>query len=217
MSLAAHLLIAYLVGAFPSAVVLGRLLRGTDIREHGSGNAGGTNAWRVFGWQIGISVMVLDVLKGVLAATAIARLPLGPVPVSFENLAVLCGVAAVIGHVFPVYIRFRGGKGVATAAGMLVGIAPIPVGIALGVFAVTLLTFGRVSLGSILGAWTVPVSILLLDRFTSIHHPPLVLALTLLLAVFILYTHRKNIVRLVRGQERSFPRLQLWRRLLRRR
>ena len=217
MPLAAHLIIAYLVGAFPSAVVLSRLLRGTDVRNHGSGNAGGTNAWRVFGWRIGVSVMALDLLKGVLAATVIARLPLGPVPVSFETLAVLCGVIAVLGHVFPVYIGFRGGKGVATAAGMLIGIAPIPVACALSVFALTLFITGRVSLGSILGAWAVPVSILLLGWLTAIDHPPLVLGLTLLLALFILYTHRSNIVRLLRGEERSFPRLQLWRRLGKRR
>ena len=217
MSLAAHLIIAHLVGAFPSAVVLGRLLRGIDIRQHGSGNAGGTNAWRVFGWRIGVAVMVLDLLKGVLAATLIARLPLGPVPVSFETLAVLCGIAAVLGHVFPVYIGFRGGKGVATAGGMLIGIAPVPVGCALGVFALTLFITGRVSLGSIFAAWAVPVSILLLGRLTTIDHPPLVLALTLLLALFIVYTHRSNIARLIRGEERSFPKLQLWRYLLKRR
>ena len=217
MALAAHLVIAYLLGAFPSAVVIGRLVRGIDIRDHGSGNAGATNAWRVLGWRIGVPVMALDVAKGVVAATVVARLPLGATPMSTESLAILCGLAAVVGHVFPVYARFRGGKGVATAAGMLVAVAPLPAGCAVGVFALNLFLTGRVSLGSILAAWTVPIAILLLDRFAGTGHPPLLLGLALALALFILYTHRSNLLRLIRGQERSLPQLQLWRYLSRRR
>jgi len=216
MMLAVYLAIGYLIGAFPSSVVFGRVFRGIDVREHGSGNAGGTNAWRVCGWRIGVSVMLADVAKGVIAAALIPRLPLGGVPVDAATLGVLCGVAAVIGHVFPVYIGFRGGKGVATAAGMMIGIAPIPVGIAAGVFALILFSTGTVSLGSILGSWAVPILILLLGRFTTIDHSWVVTLLTAVLAVFITFTHRKNIGRLLRGEERSFPKLQLWRYVRRR-
>ncbi len=215
MTLAAMFVLSYLIGAFPSAVVVGRLMGGIDVRRHGSGNAGATNAWRVLGWRGGLPVAFIDVAKGAVAAVGIVRLPLGPLPLSLEVVAILCGLAAVLGHVFPVYTGFRGGKGVATAGGMLIATAPVPVGCALGVFLIALFLSGRVSVGSILAAWTIPVSALLLDLFTDLGYPPLLIGLTGGLAVFILYTHRTNIVRLLKGEERSFPRLQLWKRLLR--
>jgi len=216
MALAVLLVLSYLIGAFPSAIVIGRLLKGIDIRQHGSGNAGATNAWRVLGWRGGLPVAVIDVAKGAAAAAGIARLPLGPLPLNLEVVAILCGFAAVIGHVFPVYTGFRGGKGVATAVGMLIAIASVPASCALGVFLLVLFLSGVVSLGSILAAWAIPVSALLLDMFTRLDYSPLLIGLTGGLALFILYTHRTNIVRLLKGEERSFPRLQLWKRLLRR-
>ncbi len=216
MALAVLLILSYLIGAFPTAVVVGRLLKGIDVRQHGSGNAGATNAWRVLGWRGGLPVALIDVAKGVVPAVGIARLPIGPLPFSLEIVAILCGLAAVLGHVFPIYTGFRGGKGVATAGGMLIATAPVPVACALGVFLLLVFLFGKISLGSILAAWAIPVSALLLDRLTTLSYPPLLIGLTGGLAVFILYTHRSNIGRLLRGEERSFPQLQLWRRLLRR-
>lgn len=215
MALAALLVLSYLVGAFPSAVVLGRALGGIDIRQHGSGNAGATNAWRVLGWRVGLPVAVIDVAKGAAAAAGIVRLPVGALPLRLEVVAVLCGLAAVLGHVFPVYTRFRGGKGVATAGGMLLATAPVPVACALGVFLLILSLSGLVSLGSIAAAWTIPISALLFDLFTNLGYPPLLIGLTAGLALFILYTHRGNVVRLLRGEEQSFPQLQIWRRLRR--
>ena len=215
MSLAVLLVLSYLVGAFPSSVVYGKVFRKVDIRKQGSGNAGGTNAWRVLGWKIGLPVMLTDVAKGALTSLLIARIPLGSLPFEFSTIALLCGIVAVIGHVFPVYIRFRGGKGVATAAGMLVVNASIPVACALGVFALALFLFGKVSLGSILAAISLPISVFFIDRFTPIDYPILLLALTITLALFILYTHRSNIQRLIRGEEKGFPKLQLWKRVLR--
>jgi glycerol-3-phosphate acyltransferase PlsY len=215
MALAPLLVLSYLLGAFPSAIVIGRILRGIDIRQHGSGNAGATNAWRVLGWRGGLPVAVIDVAKGAAAAVGVSRLPLGPLPLSIEVVAILCGIAAVLGHVFPIYTGFRGGKGVATAGGMLLATAPIPVGCALGVFLLVLFLSGTVSLGSILAAWVIPTCALLLDLFTGFSYPPLLIGLTGGLALFILYTHRTNIARLLKGEERSFPRLQLWKRLLR--
>ena len=215
MPLVVLLVLSYLVGAFPSSVVYGKVFRKVDIRKQGSGNAGGTNAWRVLGWKIGLPVMLTDVAKGALASLLIARIPLGSLPFEFSTIALLCGIVAVIGHVFPVYIRFRGGKGVATAAGMLVVNASIPVACALGVFALALFLFGKVSLGSILAAISLPISVFFIDRFTPIDYPILLLALTITLALFILYTHRSNIQRLIRGEEKGFPKLQLWKRVLR--
>ncbi len=214
MSLAVLLILSYLLGAFPSSVVYGKLFRKVDVRKQGSGNAGGTNAWRVLGWKIGLPVMLTDVAKGAFASVLIARIPLGPLPFEFSTVVLLCGIVAVIGHVFPVYIRFRGGKGVATAAGMLVVNASIPVACALGVFALMLFLFGKVSLGSILAAVSLPISVFFIDRFTSVDYPHLLLALTIALALFILYTHRSNMQRLIKGEEKAFPKLQLWKRIL---
>jgi len=129
----------------------------------------------------------------------------------------------VVGHVIPVYTRFRGGKGVATAAGMLAIVAPIPIACAIGVFAMAILASGIVSLGSILAAWTIPIAAawtipiaaVLLSAFYRASYPPLLFGLTFALAAFITYTHRKNIHSLLKGEERSFPQLQLWRRLRR--
>ena len=211
MTLALVLLLGYLVGAFPSSVVLGKVLRGVDVRSEGSKNAGATNAWRVFGWRIGLPVMVLDTAKGVLAVAAVPRIPLGALPVSLGAASIFCGIAAVVGHVFPVYIGFRGGKGVATAAGMLVAVAPIPVGIALGVFLLAVSTSGWVSLGSLLGAWTVPVAAAFIPPSRDGLSYPLLLALTAGLAVFITVTHRANLRRLFHGVEPRFTRLQIWR------
>lgn len=216
MGLAGLLLISYLIGAIPSALIAGKLLGGIDIRKYGSGNIGGTNAWRVLGWKAGLPVSIVDVGKGAVAATLISRLPFGPYPVDPSILPILCGLASVIGHVFPVYTGFRGGKGVATGGGMLAAIAPVPVGMAAGVLVVALLITGWVSLGSLLGALTVPLAIALLDAHTAAQYPPLLLGLTSALAAFIWFTHRGNIVRLVQGKERCFPRLQIWRLFLRR-
>jgi glycerol-3-phosphate acyltransferase PlsY len=217
VSLALLLILAYLVGAFPSSVVLGKVFRGVDVLRVGSGNAGATNAWRVFGWRIGLAVMAIDTAKGALAAAAVPRIPVGALPVSLPAASILCGAAAVVGHVFPVYIGFRGGKGVATGAGMLAAVAPIPTAVALGVFAVAVLTTGWVSLGSLLGAWSVPVAVALLPPASDGLAHPLLLGLTAALAAFITVTHRSNLRRLVQGKEARFQRLQVWRALLPRR
>lgn len=215
IALAAVLVAAYLVGAFPSSVVLGRLVRGVDVRKHGSGNAGATNAWRVLGWRIGLSVLVLDAAKGALAASVFPRLAGGSLPLSLPIAAILCGLAAVVGHVFPIYLRFRGGKGVATAAGMLLAVAPLPVATAVLAFLITLTATGWVSLGSLVGAWTMPVLVAALPPSTDATSHALLLALTGGLAAFLTFTHRSNLRRLVRGEEKSFPALQIWRRLQR--
>lgn len=217
MILALDLLLAYLLGAFPSSVVLGRVFRGVDVRRQGSGNAGATNAWRVLGWRIGLAVMVLDTAKGALAAAVVPRIVGGELPVSLASASIFCGLAAVLGHIFPVYIGFRGGKGVATAGGMLVAVAPIPAAIAAGVFAVTVATSGRVSLGSLTAAWAVPIAVAALPPSHDGLSRHLLLGLSLGLAALITLAHRGNLRRLLRGEEAKFPKLQVWRILSRRR
>ncbi len=216
MILALDLVLAYLIGSFPTAVVLGRALRGVDIRLEGSGNAGATNAWRVLGWRIGLAVMVLDAAKGAVAAAIIPRIAASTLPIDIGAAAIFCGLAAVLGHVFPVYTGFRGGKGVATGAGMLAAVAPVPVAIALGVFLLATTVSGWVSLGSLLGAWTAVLTSVLVPPSHDGLSYPLLVGLTSALAVFITVTHRENLRRLVRGQEHKFPRLQIWHALGRR-
>jgi len=210
-----RLLAAYLLGAFPTSILVGKAVRGVDIRNHGSGNAGATNAWRVLGWRSGLAVLAVDMAKGAAAAMAVSRIPVAGAGLDLSTLALLCGVAAVIGHVFPVYTRFRGGKGVATAGGMLFAVAPIPMSVALGVFILAVVASGRISLGSLGAAVAIPVSSYALPMPSGARHPQLLLVLTSLLAAFIFWTHRRNLVRLWRGEERVFPQLQLWRRWLR--
>ncbi len=206
MGILALVVIAYLIGAVPTALLAGRILKGIDIRKVGSGNVGATNTWRVLGWKAGVTVLALDLGKGVIAAALVPRIPVGPLPLGMSDVAVLCGLAAVLGHVFPVYIGFRGGKGVATTTGMLIVTAPLPLGIAAGVFGISFVLTGRVSIGSLLGAISVPVAIGLLNRYGVSSYPLLLLALTSGLAAFIVFTHRANISRLLRGEERPIIR-----------
>ena len=204
MNIAILIVVSYLIGAVPTAVIMGKVLCGIDVRQHGSGNAGATNTWRVLGRRAGIIVLIVDMGKGVVTTTLVPMLPLGFGSLPPEVMAILCGLAAVIGHVFPIYAGFRGGKGVATAAGMLIAIAPVSTGIAVGVFGITLVLFRRASLSSIVAALTIPLSLLLVNRYTAIHHHALLLWLSIVLCVFILFTHKGNISRLVHGKEQPF-------------
>ena len=216
MNLALLLVISYLLGAIPTSVIVGKAVRGIDVREHGSGNAGATNTWRVLGWKAGVSVLALDAAKGVAAATLVPLIQFASLPFTAPVVAILCGLSAVIGHVFPVYVGFRGGKGVATGAGMLIATAPIPVGIAISVFGLSMVLFGMVSLGSVLAVISVPISIVILNHFSSASYHPLLLGITCVLALFIIFNHRANIARIIRGRERSLPQVQLWRRIVHR-
>ena len=194
MTTALLLLAAYLIGAFPSSYVVGRLVRGIDLREHGSGNLGATNAYRVLGWKAATPVFILDIFKGWLPTAIFPR---------FDNSeawewALAYGAAAIVGHVFSVYVRFKGGKGVATGAGVFLALAPVAVLIATAVFAILVFITGTVSIGSLTAAATLLVSIFVLDDRTPVQ------ILAVVLALFITYAHRSNIRRLMRGEEPSF-------------
>ena len=216
MNLALLLIISYLLGAIPTSVIVGKAVRGVDVRDHGSGNAGATNTWRVLGWKAGVTVLALDAGKGAAAAVLVPLIHFGHLPFTAPVIAILCGLSAVIGHVFPVYVGFRGGKGVATGAGMLIAVAPVPVGIAIVIFGLSMFLFGMVSLSSILAVMSVPIGIVLLNRFSGTGYHPLLLGITCVLALFIIFNHRANIARIIRGRERSLPQVQLWRRILHR-
>jgi acyl phosphate:glycerol-3-phosphate acyltransferase len=195
------LILAYLAGSIPSAVWAGRLFHGIDVREHGSGNAGATNTVRVLGWKTGIPVLIFDVFKGWLAAS----LPrfLDAAPDASEQMMVLqivCGMAAIIGHVFPLFARFRGGKGVATTFGVLLALQPWLTLACAGIFLIVLFISGYVSLGSIISVIMFPVLLL-----TVFHTPSMLFKIfAILVAIAVVATHSKNISRLIRGEEKRF-------------
>jgi glycerol-3-phosphate acyltransferase PlsY len=193
------LALSYLAGSIPFAAIAGRL-RGVDLRTQGSGNLGATNVFRVLGWKIGIVVFLADALKGALPA-----LLLPPRIVSPRDpllWAIGCGIAAIAGHVRPIWLGLRrGGKGVATAAGVFFALAPIPMAITFAVFVGIVLVTGYVSLGSLVCAVLLPALLLLSVGVRS----PLFLV-SVAVAVVVFGTHRSNIGRLRRGEEHRFGR-----------
>lgn len=183
-------LFAYLSGSISSAVWYGRLLHGVDIRKHGSGNAGATNSLRVLGKTAGIVVLIIDFLKGLLPVLLAKYLNFP------EPIVLLAGFVAVLGHLLPVFANFKGGKGVATSMGVVVATMPLAALICFAVFFITVLLTKYVSLGSILGALSFPVSVLI---FTE--DSPYLLIFSVILALLLTFTHRKNIERLLAGIE----------------
>ncbi|GAB3534258.1 glycerol-3-phosphate 1-O-acyltransferase PlsY [Pontibacter brevis] len=191
---------AYLIGSISTAVWLGKAYYGIDIRKHGSGNSGATNTFRVLGKKPGAIVMLIDIFKG-WAATSLAGLLIIFDVVASENLVVyqlIMGALGVLGHIFPVYERFKGGKGVATLLGMMLAIEPVVALMCIAIFVIVLFTSKYVSLGSMIAALAFPI-LLLLPRF----HPenPILIVFGFILFAVVALTHRKNINRLIAGEE----------------
>ena len=195
--------LAYLLGSIPTALWAGRWLFGVpDIREHGSGNAGATNTFRVMGKQAGSLVMAIDVLKGFVAAMLPVWLSADAIPAGqllYWQLG--CGALSVVGHIYPVFAQFRGGKGVATILGMMLGIAPAAVGVCILVFLAMLLAFRYVSLASMTAGVT--FALLLLPQFRPANQ--VLVWVGFVLAALLVYTHRANIGRLRSGTESRVP------------
>ena len=201
MILAGGLLLAYLLGSIPTSVWVGKIFYHLDIREKGSGNAGATNTIRVLGVKAGIPVIIVDITKGFVAVYLMRFFTPSTWSVSHLIYAqILAGFIAVLGHVYPVFAGFRGGKGVATLLGMAIAIYPSVIWIPLVVFIVILLSTGYVSLGSMLAGLSFPFADILIYHD---HHPGKV-TLAIVAALFLIYTHRKNIVRLRKGTENRF-------------
>ena len=208
--LATIILLSYLVGSIPTSIIVSKLTRGIDIRDYGSGNAGGTNVMRVLGWKQGLFVIVLDALKGVLAVIVIARLHYGSIPFTnvtpfddFTLVQIIAGIAAVIGHVWTVFAGFRGGKGIATALGMLLMITTVDMLVAVGVFILVVSISRYVSLGSIIAAIAVPLTLIIRENIFNVNIPNYntILPFVILVSLLVIFTHRKNVVRLINGSE----------------
>lgn len=215
ISVTVILVLSYLVGSIPGSLWAGKLLYGIDLRNYGSGNAGATNAFRVLGWKAGVVSTVVDLGKGLLAAGVIAPfLRIDPIPtwglVPWQAATVVCllaGTSAIVGHMFPVWAKFQGGKGMNTAAGVLFALTPITTAIVLGIFLVVLLSSRYVSLASITAAIAFPSTVAIRRYLFGIDLDPSLLVISAILAAGIVFAHRSNIKRLLRGNEnrvRSF-------------
>jgi acyl phosphate:glycerol-3-phosphate acyltransferase len=208
--LAIIVILSYLVGSVPTSIIVSKFAKGIDIRNHGSGNAGGTNVMRVLGWKHGFLVILLDALKGALAVVIVARLYFGPLPFAnvspfddFTLVQIIAGISAVIGHVWTVFAGFRGGKGIATGLGMLLMLITVEMLIAVGVFILVVTISKYVSLGSLIATISIPVSLILRENVFNEHINGYntILPFVIFLTIFIIYTHRKNVVKIFNGTE----------------
>lgn len=191
-------LIAYLLGSIPTAVWVGKTYYGIDVRQHGSNNAGATNTFRVLGKKPGIVVLLIDVLKGALAVL----LPYFVLKNQWSvneviEVQLIAAIMAIVGHVFPIFAQFKGGKGVATSLGVIVGIHPPAAGICLLIFLLVFITFKYVSLGAIVTAIAFPLLIVFYFKVDSLW----LQAFSIVLGSVVVFTHKKNIKRLINREE----------------
>lgn len=213
INLAIVILLSYIIGSIPTSIMLSKWKHGFDIRTKGSGNAGGTNVFRVLGWKSGVLVTIVDIGKGVIATALISRLFWDPTlpfynKTPFDDFTVIqmiCGAAAIVGHIWTLFAGFKGGKGIATGAGMLIGIAPTEFAISVGVFFIVFWVYKYVSLGSISAAVAFPVSLFVRHNIfrDEIASYRTLIVFSLSVAILLIYSHRHNIKRLLEGTEKK--------------
>jgi glycerol-3-phosphate acyltransferase PlsY len=201
----AALLASYLLGSIPTAYLLGKILKGIDIRKVGSGNVGATNALRVLGKSAGITVLLIDILKGFIAVTLIADFFVNkPVLWQAQNLRIIMGLCCICGHNWTIFLQFKGGKGIATSFGVLLGLAMkvpglnIVIGLIILSWFLVFFSFRMVSLASIMAALVLPISCFFFKQ------PFLLIWLSLLLCILVIIRHKSNLIRIIQGKE---PRL----------
>jgi glycerol-3-phosphate acyltransferase PlsY len=211
LELGIMILLSYLVGSIPTSIIVSKIKSGIDIRKFGSGNAGGTNVIRVLGWKTGVIVIIFDILKGFIATSIIARLYFeSSLPFSnktpfedFTVLQIIAGSAAVLGHIWTAFAGFKGGKGIATAGGMLIGIAPVEVLVSLIIFLIVFVASRYVSLGSLSAAIAFPLTMVVRVNFFNVqvagYHTLIFFVMGI--SLLVIFTHRANIKRLIEGTE----------------
>lgn len=195
--------LAYIIGSIPTSIIFGKVLRGIDIREHGSRNPGATNTIRVLGKGIGITVGVIDIFKGFFCTVFLPMLIPADSMTSLEIRRILAGLASVTGHVWTVFAGFKGGKGVGTAFGVFLGLAPVPSLIAAIVWAALTFGTGYVSLGSITAAAVLPVSVIVIGLIGG-DFSIVLSTLSVIIGLLVIVRHRSNISRLIKGEESRF-------------
>jgi glycerol-3-phosphate acyltransferase PlsY len=195
--------LAYLIGAIPFAYVAGKVFRQLDLREHGSNNLGATNAVRVLGWKIGLLVLFADIAKGVIATAYVSRIQFALVELDALSWGLIAGFAAVFGHIFSCFVNFRGGKGVATSAGMFLALAPLPTFFCICVFIGMVLLTRRVSVGSLSAALALPFAYYFCPCHRDFEGSHLGLQITMLVVTSLVWiSHVPNLKRLWRGEEK---------------
>lgn len=193
-------IVAYLLGSIPSAVWVGKAWYNIDVREHGSKNAGATNTFRVLGKKPGIVVLSIDIIKGALATFLPVVVLNSTLRIENEHviqIQILAAILAVIGHVFPIFAQFKGGKGVATSLGVIIGLQPLAALVCVVLFLIVFILFQFVSLGAIVAALSFPLVI----RFIIQEDSNWLFCFSILLSFLVIFAHRKNIGRLVKGEE----------------
>ena len=198
------IVLSYLAGSIPTAIIVSRIVMKDDIRNHGSKNAGATNVYRVMGWKTALVVSIVDIGKGVLSTLVISKLGMGTISIDPVLVQLISGFSAIFGHIFTIFAGFKGGKGVWTAFGVLVGLVPVAALSALVIFILVVVICRIVSVASMSAAIGVPV-ILILQKYVFHQNISMILIYTgIILALLILFTHRANIGRLIRGEENKF-------------
>ncbi len=193
-------LCSYLIGSIPFAFIIVKAVKKQDLRKIGSGNVGATNAMRVLGWKLGLLVLALDFVKGLLPVALVTYLfsDLIPFAQAPNFIKIFSGIAAICGHVWTIFLSFKGGKGVATSAGVFSFLLPIPFLIALSIFIIVVSIFKYISLGSMTAAVSVPLTTFYFTEYWDLR------GVTIILAALIIITHHSNIKRLVKGNEKRF-------------
>ena len=204
------IVLSYLVGSIPISIILTKLVKGVDVRNFGSGNAGGTNVTRVLGKKYGILTILLDAMKGVVAVVFISRLYFGSFPFpnttpfdDFTLIQIIAGISAVIGHIWTIFAGFKGGKGIATGLGVFISIVTLDMILALGVFFIVVYFSKYISLASISAAVSVPLIMIIRENIFGVDIPSYhnILPFVIALALLVIYTHRANVERLLNGNE----------------
>lgn len=191
---------SYVIGSIPTAIIAGKWLKKIDIREHGSGNAGATNVFRTLGWKAAITVLLIDMFKGFVPVFWLASY----IHQNLDSLIyfqLLAGVCAILGHIWTMFAGFKGGKGVGTAAGVFLGLAPVALSLALLLFVIVVWLTRYVSLGSILAASTLLIVLLVQKYILNDYIPDILLYVAIVIVVLIWLAHKDNIKRLIKGEE----------------
>jgi len=205
MEVVTLLILSYLTGSIPTSIIVSRIAKNIDIREHGSGNAGATNVYRILGWKYALIVLSLDIFKAWLPTAIYATkifLSISIPDIGF--IQILCGFSAVLGHTYPIFAGFKGGKGVGSLIGVLLALFPFAFPLCLIVAIFVVVTTGYVSLGSIFAAISLPIIILILPGLGIITPNLSLVIFSLLVPWFVIYTHRSNISRIRNGTENRF-------------
>ena len=216
LNLLGIVLVSYLIGSIPFALIAGKLFKGIDLRNYGSGNLGSTNAFRVLGAPLGILVQILDIAKGLFVVLVVTEFFYSHLPFTnytpFEDITVakiIAGVSAIIGHTYSIFAGFKGGKGINTALGVLISLSPVDAGISIGFFILTVLSSGYVSLGSIVASFTFPLMMFIRENYfkVNISGYDTLIFFSIAVSVLLIYNHRANIKRLLYGNENRFEKL----------